>query len=135
MPNKLSGSCQCGRNRFEAEGEFERFMLCHCKYCQKDTGSAHAANLLGTTATLRWLSGEDGHTAYTIPGTRHTRAFCTTCGSAVPSWQLDGTLLVVPAGSLDSGVNRTPDAHIFVASRASWDCELEKLPNHDTYPA
>ena len=135
MSSPLSGSCQCGEVRFEVEGEFEHFMLCHCKYCQKDTGSAHAANLLGTTATLRWISGADHPVQYTIPGTRHTRAFCPTCGSALPSRQLDGSLLVVPAGSLDSAVDRAPDAHIFLASRADWDSEPERLPGHPTYPA
>jgi hypothetical protein len=45
MSNTYSGSCLCGEIRFEIEGEFERFYLCHCEYCRKDTGSAHAANL------------------------------------------------------------------------------------------
>ena len=45
MSNTYSGSCLCGEIRFEIEGEFELFYLCHCEYCRKDTGSAHAANL------------------------------------------------------------------------------------------
>jgi hypothetical protein len=42
--------------------------------------------------------------------------------------QMDGALLVVPAGSLNSDLSIKPDAHIFVASRAGWDHSLEKLP-------
>ena len=43
--NKHLGSCLCGEVRFEVTGDFERFFLCHCGRCRKDTGSAHAANL------------------------------------------------------------------------------------------
>jgi hypothetical protein len=41
---------------------------------------------------------------------------------------MDGALLVVPAGSLDSVLAMRPDAHLFVASRAAWDQALESLP-------
>jgi len=52
MSNTYAGSCLCGEVRFEIEGEFERFYLCHCEFCRKDTGSAHAANLFSSTAAL-----------------------------------------------------------------------------------
>lgn len=122
------GSCLCGAVRFEIQGRFERFFLCHCGHCRKDTGSAHAANLFSTSARLRWLSGEDRVTSFTLPSTRHSRSFCSTCGSALPRVQRDGALLVVPAGSLDSELLLRPDAHIFAASRARWDQALEQVP-------
>ncbi|MCB1488035.1 MAG: GFA family protein [Bauldia sp.] len=122
------GSCLCGAVRYEVEGRFERFFLCHCAHCRKDTGSAHAANLFSATAKLSWLSGADKVTTFTLPGTRHTRSFCATCGSALPGLQMEGKLLVVPAGSLDTALPTRPDAHIFVASRADWDDHLEAVP-------
>ena len=48
------GSCLCGTVRFKVEGEFDSFYLCHCQHCQKDTGSAHAANLFSSSAKLIW---------------------------------------------------------------------------------
>jgi len=54
--NKHLGSCLCGEVRFEIVGNFERFFLCHCGRCRKDTGSAHAANLFSSTAKVHWLS-------------------------------------------------------------------------------
>jgi hypothetical protein len=80
MSNTYSGSCLCGEIRFEIEGEFEHFYLCHCEYCRKDTGSAHAANLFSSTATLRWLSGANKVTQFNLPATRHTKCFCPKCG-------------------------------------------------------
>jgi hypothetical protein len=59
MNNEYSGSCLCEQIKYEVEGSFESFFLCHCKYCQKDTGSAHSANLFSATAKLKWILGED----------------------------------------------------------------------------
>jgi hypothetical protein len=132
--SKHSGSCLCATIQFEIDGDFERFYLCHCQHCRKDTGSAHAANLFSGSATLRWLSGEDKVTQYTLPSTRHSRSFCSHCGSALPSLQMDGALLVVPAGSLDGEVPLRPDAHLFTSSRATWDHDLEGIPLFAKFP-
>src|SRR5271170_152676 len=135
MSNKYCGSCLCGEVRFEIEGEFERFYLCHCEYWRKDTGSAHAANLFSSTAALNWLSGADNVRQFNLPATRHSKCFCSTCGSALPIMQMDGELLVVTAGSLTSEVLIRPNAHIFVSSRARWDDSLERVPAVDRFPS
>jgi len=131
---KHLGSCLCGEVRFEIVGEFERFFLCHCGRCRKGTGSAHAANLFSSTATVHWLSGQAKIKTFHVPSTRHQKSFCAECGAAVPDVQMGGTLLVVPAGSLDSAIEAQPDAHIFVASSASWDRRLEDVPRIDELP-
>jgi hypothetical protein len=135
MNNGYSGSCLCGEVRFEIAGEFESFFLCHCEYCRKGTGSAHAANLFSSTATLKWLSGEENVREFQLPQTRHCKAFCTTCGSALPMLQMSGTLVMVPAGSLKSDVRIKPTAHIFVASKASWEHDLEQVPSFAQLPS
>ncbi|MGE0666000.1 MAG: GFA family protein [Sphingomonadales bacterium] len=134
MTETSTGGCLCGAVTFQISGAFEGFFLCHCSRCRKGTGSAHAANLFSTAATVTWLSGEDKVKTYRIPDTRHQKCFCTECGSALPRVQPGSTLLVVPAGSLDSGVDVRPNAHIFFASRANWDERLEDVPKMDTFP-
>ncbi|MCO1336585.1 GFA family protein [Microbulbifer sp. OS29] len=129
-----TGSCLCGAVHFEIEGEFEGFFLCHCSYCRKDTGSAHAANLFSTSAKLEWLSGAEISKTFKLPGTRHSRSFCGQCGSALPLEDTELGHLAVPAGSLDSEVEIKPNAHIFMASKAEWDRDLETLPRIDTFP-
>ncbi|MBX3689677.1 GFA family protein [Dokdonella sp.] len=132
-PDQHHGSCLCGAVRFTVTGTFERFYLCHCSHCRKDSGSAHAANLFSSTARLQWIAGEDHVRRYRLEGTRHQRCFCARCGSALPC--AGNGMLVVPAGSLDSPLARRPDAHLFIASRASWDHELVGLPQFDSFPA
>lgn len=127
MTEKHTGSCLCGEIRFEIHGDFERFFLCHCGRCRKGTGSAHAANLFSSTAKLDWLSGEAKVKTYHVPSTRHQRSFCAECGSALPRAHASGGL-VVPAGSLDSALEKRPDAHICIGSRADWDRQLENVP-------
>lgn len=122
-----SGSCLCGTVTFEVKGEFDSFYLCHCQHCQKDTGSAHAANLFSHSARLVWLSGADAVTSFTLPGTRHNRSFCQVCGSALPNTRIAG-LLVVPAGCLDTDIAMLPTAHIFSSSKAVWEERLGEVP-------
>lgn len=128
------GSCLCGQIQFEIDGDFENFFLCHCQHCQKDTGSAHAANLFSTSAKLKWISGEEKAQTYQLPGTRHIKSFCQKCGSAVPEMQMDGKLLKVPAGSLDTPLMMKPMAHIFMSSQADWAKDLTELKTFETFP-
>ena len=116
---EITGSCLCQGVRFRAIGTLQHFFLCHCRYCQKDSGSAHSANLFLGDAQLLWLGGENLLTNFCLPGTRHQRSFCAQCGSALPTVQGEG-LVVIPAGCVDQSEPLQPEAKIFVASRAQW---------------
>lgn len=133
MSNSHLGSCLCGEVRFKINGDFDRFYLCHCEHCRKGTGSAHAANLFSTSARLEWECGRDKVTTFNLPNTRHTRSFCSACGSALP--YAAEQMLVVPAGCLDTDIPIAPDAHIFVASKARWDQDLATLRTFDSFPS
>ncbi|WP_244957547.1 GFA family protein [Bermanella marisrubri] len=119
---------------FEIEGDLESFYLCHCQHCQKDTGSAFAANIFSQSAKLRWLTGEDCITSFTLEGTRHNKSFCKVCGSALPN-TLTQNLLVVPAGSLDTTISVEPTAHLFTSSKADWEKDLDKIAAFKSLPS
>lgn len=128
------GSCLCNAVTFEISGTFERFFLCHCSYCRKDSGSAHAANLFSTNAAISWLTGKENIQTYQLPSTRHVKSFCKSCGSALPVEAGNASFLLVPAGSLDSDVNLAPEANIFMASKANWDNRLADAVGFDGFP-
>jgi len=86
------------------------------------------------TALLKWITGENNIKTYSLPTTRHVKSFCTNCGSALPNIQMGGKLLAVPAGSLDTKILNKPNAHIFVASKADWDQDLEQIPMIERLP-
>lgn len=125
MANYL-GSCLCGTVLFEINGDFDNFYVCHCRHCQKDTGSAFAANLFSSSAKLTWRSGLNAVTSFTLTGSRHQKSFCKICGSALPSNQAPD-MLVVPAGCIDTKLLKTPTAHIFTSSKAAWNNKLEEV--------
>lgn len=127
-----AGSCLCGKVRYTLEGAFDRFYLCHCSHCRKDTGSSHAANLFSSSARLVWVTGQELVTTYRLPDTRHARSFCAICGSPLPF--AGAGLVVVPAGSLDTEIDITPDGNIFTASRARWDKDLHLATGYDAFP-
>lgn len=43
--NTLTGGCMCGEVRFEINNEPMAAVLCHCKDCQKLSGSAFSSGL------------------------------------------------------------------------------------------
>lgn len=128
----VKGSCLCGNIEYEVSGGFSRFFLCHCTYCQKGTGSAHAANLFSSKAKLTWLSGEEEVSTYHLPNTRHVKSFCRQCGSAAPTVSEQG--IMVPAGGLDGDVTIAANGHIFMKSRANWEDGMKDAPQFDAFP-
>lgn len=125
------GSCLCQKVSFEVEGDFESFFLCHCQHCQKDSGSAYGANLFSTTALLKWIKGSEFVKNYNLSDSRHVNSFCSECGSSLPHQE---NLLKVPAGSLDTKVTIKPTAHIFCASKASWENDLDQVKCFEQFP-
>ena len=130
----VKGSCLCGSVNFEIDGDFDSFFLCHCSYCRKDTGSAHGANLFSSNAKLKWKSGQDLVKNFKLTGTRHTKSFCSECGSAMPIEVPESGFIVVPAGSLDEEISIKPTAHIFTASKAKWENDLDKVHSFEAFP-
>lgn len=131
MTTKHSGSCLCGSVTYAVSGDFNSFYICHCSHCQKGTGSAHAANLFASGAELVWLAGAELVNEFTLPGTRHSKSFCSRCGSGLPNRLAEGDMVMVPAGSLDSSIAIKPTAHIFCASQAEWESALADTPTFD----
>ncbi|MDN5352830.1 MAG: hypothetical protein PWQ12_1751 [Clostridiales bacterium] len=131
---KYYGGCLCKSVKYEVTGELEHFYLCHCKYCRKDSGSAHAANLFSSTAKLIWIKGADKVREFQVEDTEHKKAFCSICGSPLPNFQAEGTLLVIPAGSLDSPLDKKPDGHIFLSNKADWDENLADVKTYNHFP-
>ncbi|NCN27827.1 GFA family protein [bacterium] len=130
---KYRGSCLCKQTTFEFTGTVAGFYLCHCSRCRKQTGSAHASNVFFKEAIFNWLSGEENVSTFQLGETRFIKSFCKNCGSALPRPSQNGRLLV-PAGSLDTKLDIKPTAHIFMASKAQWDCHLEEAPKYEQLP-
>lgn len=131
----ILGRCLCGAVEFRIVGEVLGFQYCHCSRCRKFTGSAHAANLFTPLDGLEWSKGEGGVGGYTLEAEPLFRtAFCTTCGSSLPSRSSSGKAWVVPAGALVTDPGARPTRSIFWESRAPWYEEVASLPKSRELP-
>nr|WP_256999154.1 GFA family protein [Draconibacterium orientale] len=83
---------------------------------------------------MEWIKRETEISVFQLPETNHTKAFCATCGSALPNLQMGGKLLVVPAGCLDTELKKRPNAHLFISSKAAWDEALEEVKKFERLP-
>ena len=130
-----TGSCLCGSVKFEIEGEFKKFFLCHCSRCRKTSGSAHCANLFAPSAKLNWISGEDKISFYRHPETNFARNFCSVCSTLLPLYVEARDIVATPAGCLDTNVDISPQAHIFTDSKGNWDDILNDTPTFEKMPS
>ena len=51
------GGCLCGSVRFEAEGEPRTVTVCHCRFCQRATGSAYMVEPIFPLSKVRITKG------------------------------------------------------------------------------
>ncbi|NVK12403.1 MAG: GFA family protein [Gammaproteobacteria bacterium] len=119
--NHVSGQCLCGAIQYQVSGEVNAFHQCHCSRCRLSTGTAFAANIFTKPGNIRWLSGEFSIVRYELASAKYfIKAFCSHCGSPVPVVTRNGKSLMIPAGSLSSTIDISPDDNIFWNDRASW---------------
>src|SRR5262245_56030753 len=126
------GGCACGRVRYELTEPPARMLNCHCRDCQRASGSAYAAILVAPAEGLR-LSGELRYHAVTSErDTRIERGFCPTCGSPVAG-KLGARpdLMLLQAASLDDPSLFSPQMNIWTRSAPPWDHLDPKLPSLD----
>lgn len=96
---------------------------CHCKLCQRHTGSTSVVNAFFETERVELLQGElADRIVPTGSGGEQTIRRCAQCGVALWSHNSRlGTLMAgLRVGTLDDAGSITPDAVIYSASKLPW---------------
>ena len=130
----MRGKCLCGAIEFEIEDDLPNLYQCHCSLCRKVTGSSANAALRITAAQFEWISGCDRVREFTTDSGFKSH-FCDTCGSPVPNLTSNDSAYWIPAGLLEEGGELALGAHLYLASRASWDVVAEVGEQFDEMPA
>lgn len=104
---------------------------CHCKRCQRRSGTAASANARPERGSFRLLSGEGELRAWKPEG-GWEKLFCAKCGSALFSRHPeDHERLSIRMGAFDTDPLIRPTVRQFVASAASWEpLPDDGLPRH-----
>ena len=120
---EMTGGCACSAVRYRLTEKPLIVHACHCRDCQKLTGSAFVINLwierdfLETEASRLKsyrLTAGSGHA--------HEVFYCESCGTRLWSkfQAVPGDTIMLRAGTLDDPASVTPDVHIFTRSKLPW---------------
>jgi hypothetical protein len=119
--SNVTGGCLCRRVRWEASGEPAFTGACHCRNCQRYTGSAFGvfaafpADSVTIDGELRTFedTGESGRPVY--------RRFCPNCGSGVAT-ELDTApgVIALLAGTFDDPSAFKPGMELYWDSAQPW---------------
>jgi hypothetical protein len=112
------GGCLCGQVRYTVSGEAVLSVVCHCRSCQRFTGSAFGAAIGFPGASVSDLhtyedTGASGRPVH--------RRFCSKCGSGVVS-EVDTMpgLAILLAGTLDDPAAFESTMEVCCSSAQPW---------------
>ena len=79
MPEQMFGGCACGRIRYSASVAPDEAYLCHCRMCQRATGSVSIAFVNARLDGLEWNHEPDWYDSSPIA----RRPYCRECGTSL----------------------------------------------------
>jgi hypothetical protein len=135
MDSTFEGGCACGEVRYRLKSRPMFVHCCHCRDCQRQTGSAFVINALIETDRVDKIKGwTDAVQVPTDSGRPHVIHRCPACKIAV--WSHYGgveKLTFVRVGTLDDPSALTPDVHIYTRSKVPWVALPAGVPAFEAY--
>ena len=127
----FDGGCDCKYVRYALLSTPLFVHCCHCRWCQRETGSAFVMNALIETDRVQRLSGElDFVMTPSNSGKGQKIARCPQCHIALWSHYAGGgdAFTFIRVGTLDNPDRFPPDIHIFTSSKQPWVILPEGVP-------
>ncbi len=121
--HKLEGGCTCGELRYRLNRTPIIVHCCHCRWCQRETGTAFALNALVESDAVSLLSGHPERVLTpSNSGKGQVIVRCPKCFIAVWSHYAGAgeKLSFIRVGTLDNPDALPPDVHIFTESKQPW---------------
>ncbi len=131
MP-RMTGRCHCGGVRYEGEAEPVFMRACHCKQCQRFTGTAFVTAVAVPRGSIRVAGSLKTYTKLgDASGVPIHRRFCPDCGSPVVVEAENSPRTVIMAGTLDDTSFVKPSSNMFCDEAQSW---VPMSPDAKNYP-
>ena len=112
MAEFMEGGCSCGRVRFRARVDNDEAYLCHCRMCQRATGSVSIAYKGIKKADVAWDREPDWYRSSPIA----QRPFCRECGSSLGFAFPDSDTMDLTVAAFDDPTSFVPTRHFGVES-------------------
>jgi len=135
-PLSYEGGCTCRFVRYRMSSRPLFVHCCHCRWCQRETGSSFALNALIETDRVQLLEGAVEGVNTTSNSGKGQRIFrCPGCHVAVWSHYAGAgdSVCFVRVGTLDEPDRLPPDIHIYTISRQPWVVLPSNTPAVDEY--
>jgi hypothetical protein len=131
----LEGGCACGAVHYRLNSPPMFVHCCHCRDCQRQTGSAFVINALIETDRIALLAGDPQPVPVPTDSRQPHRIFrCPACRTAVWSEYGDvAALRFVRVGTLDDPAAIRPDVHIYTRSKLPWVTLPDGVPAFEAY--
>ena len=127
----FEGGCTCRRVRYRMTSRPMFVHCCHCRWCQRETGTAFALNAMIEADRVELLSGEVELVDTPSASGKGQKIWrCPTCHIAIWSNYAgagDG-IRFMRVGTLDEPDRLPPDIHIFTMSKQPWVILPEGVP-------
>ena len=129
------GGCACDAIRYECSEQLVFMVNCHCRDCQKASGSAYSPTLIVEMSSLKLLKGEAKyHCVPAQSGNIARRGFCPDCGTPLFAGSSAKTeFLGIKASSLDDPSWFKPEANVWTCSVQPWDFLDPNVPSYHKY--
>ena len=111
------GGCLCGAIRYEARVSASENWYCHCRMCQKSSGSAVSTSAIVPKARLQVTRGKP---KFYRSSKFVERGFCADCGSPMFFRPTNEDWISILSGTLDNPELAPPAGHYGVESWISW---------------
>jgi hypothetical protein len=123
VPSIFSGACACEAVRYECSTSPITMVNCHCRDCQRASGSAYSPTIVVPTANVRVVRGAPRYHEITVAnGNTARRAFCAECGSPLfASSSAHPEMTGIRAGSLDDPSWFRAERDVWTGSAQPWD--------------
>jgi hypothetical protein len=119
----IEGGCDCGASRYRMETAPLVVHCCHCRWCQRESGSSFALNAMIESDRITTLGTKPEFVnTPSLSGRGQKIARCQTCRVALWShYSAAGPVVTfVRVGTLDNPDALPPDIHIFTESKQPW---------------
>ena len=118
---QIAGGCLCGKIRYSASGDPAFVGICHCRDCQKFTGSAFAV-VIGVPKSAFSLQGQVAtYSKAGDTGKSIERRFCPVCGSSIADEaSAVPDMVMISSGTLDDPSWVKPAMQIYCDSAQPW---------------
>lgn len=130
-----TGGCHCGVVRYTVTAAPELTFYCHCRDCQKTTGSPFSVEMMIPDTGFEISGGLASYVVTGDSGKPVTRWHCADCASGIYlTCASDPGYVFLKAGTLDDPSVVSPEMHIYCASRQPWLHFNDDLPAYDKAP-